>query len=324
MNDIYVLVEHRQGKLRDISLEMLTKGLQLAEKVGGQTIAVLLGSKVDDFANQLTGYSDKVLYIDDPLFADNNSDKYQKVLVELIKERKPYLIMIGNTNQGVDLAPALAVELEIPFIMDVTGVEFINGKLQMLRQFYQGKVNAEYNFRGEPPYLFTFREATQVVPNAFKAGTIEKVQSPLNEDTNYRKFLEYIEAKAGDIDITQSEILVGVGRGLKEEKNMSLIEDLAKAINADICGSRAAVDMGWLPYDRQVGTTGKTVRPKLYIAIGISGACQHLAALKGARNIIAINKDPNAPIFNVADYAIVDDMFKVVPKLTEKLKELRG
>jgi electron transfer flavoprotein alpha subunit len=153
---------------------------------------------------------------------------------------------------------------------------------------------------------------------------VEKIECPLKEDIPYRQFVEYIEAEVGDVDITQSEILVAVGRGLKEEKNMPLVEELAAVIKADLCGSRAAVDAGWLPHDRQVGTSGKTVKPKLYLAVGISGAFQHVAGMKGAKTVVAINKDPDAPIFNVAHYAIVDDLLKVVPKLTEKLKELKG
>ncbi len=324
MGDIFVLAEHRQGELRDISLEMLTKASELAPKMGGETVAVLIGSGVDSFAEKLAGYCEKVLYIDDSLFADYNSEKYQRVLVELINGYKPELVMIGHTTQGVDLAPALAVEMKMPFVSDVLWIEHVDGKPQPVRQYYQGKVNANFVFKGEAPYLITFREASLEVPDASKQGKVEKIESPLKEDIEYRRFIEYVEAEVGDVDITQSEILVAVGRGVREEKNMAMIEDLAKAINADICGSRAATDAGWLPHDRQVGTSGKTVKPKLYIAIGISGAFQHLAGMKSAKTIVAINKDPDAPIFTVADFAIVDDLFKVVPKMTEKLKELRG
>ncbi|MGI6317231.1 MAG: electron transfer flavoprotein subunit alpha/FixB family protein [Firmicutes bacterium] len=324
MGDIFVLAEHRQGELRDISLEMLTKASELAPKMGGEAVAVLIGSGVDSFAEKLAGYSDKVLYIDDPLFADYNSEKYQKVLVELLDSYKPEMVMIGHTTQGVDLAPALAVEKKMPFVADVIEIEHVDGKPRPVRQFYQGKVNADIAFKGDAPYLITFREATLEVPDASKQGKVEKIDSPLKEDIEYRRFIEYVEAEVGEVDITQSEILVAVGRGVREEKNMAMIEELAKAINADICGSRAATDAGWLPHDRQVGTSGKTVKPKLYIAIGISGAFQHLAGMKAAKTIVAINKDPEAPIFTVADFAIVDDLFKVVPKLTEKLIELRG
>jgi electron transfer flavoprotein alpha subunit len=324
MGTILVLAEHRQGSLRDISLEMLTKASQVAQQNGGDVVTLLLGSGADALADKLTGYSDKVLYADNPLFADFNAEKYQLALVELIKQHNPELVMIGHTTQGVDLAPALAVEMGMPFVSDVIEIEFADGKLQPVRQYYQGKVNANFAFKGEPPYLITFREATLEVPEPFKQGAIEKIDSPLKEDIEYRRFIEYVEAEVGDVDITQSEILVAVGRGVREEKNMAMIEELAGAIKADLCGSRAATDAGWLEHDRQVGTSGKTVKPKLYIAIGISGAFQHLAGMKGAKTIVAINKDPDAPIFSVADFAIIDDLFKVVPKLTEKLKELKG
>lgn len=324
MGDIFVLAEHRQGELREVTQEMLTKAAELAAELGGSAVAVLLGSGVDSFAETLAGYSDKVLYIDDPLFADYNSEKYQKVLVELVNQYKPELLMIGHTTQGVDLAPALAVEMKMPFVADVFDMQVADGKPQPVRQYYQGKVNANFAFKGEAPYLITFREASLEAAEPSKEGQIEKIDSPLKEDIEYRRFVEYLEAEVGDVDITQSEVLIAVGRGVKEDKNMVMIEELAEAINADLCGSRAATDAGWLPHDRQVGTSGKTVKPKLYIAIGISGAFQHIAGIKGSKTIVAINRDPDAPIFTVADFAIVDDLFKVVPKMAEKLKELRG
>ena len=324
MGNVFVLAEHRQGSLREISLEMLTVASQVAKQNGGEAVAILLGNGVDSLAEKLAGYSDKVLYVDDPLFADYNSEKYQRALVELIKQNNPELFIIGHTTQGVDLAPALAVEMSMPFVSDVIEVGFADGKMQPVRQYYQGKVNANFAFKGEPPYLITLREATVEIPEPSKQGAIEKIESPLKEDIEYRRFIEYVEAEVGDVDITQSEILVAVGRGIREDKNMPMIEELAKAMKADICGSRAATDAGWIPHDRQVGTSGKTVKPKLYVAIGISGAFQHLAGMKGAKTIVAINKDPDAPIFSVADFAIIDDLFKVVPKLTEKLNELKG
>ena len=324
MGNVLVLAEHRQGAMRDISLEMLAVASQLTQQTGGEVIALLLGAGVDGFAEKLAGYSDKVVYVDDPLFANFNAEKYQRVLADLIKQYNPELVMIGHTTQGVDIAPALAVEMGMPFITDVIKIEIADGKLQPVRSYYQGKVNANFAFKGEPPYLITFREATLEVPDASKKGAVEKIASPLKEDIDYRKFVEYVEAEVGDVDITQSEILVSIGRGIREDKNLPMIEELAKAIKADIAGSRAATDAGWLAHDRQVGTSGKTVKPKLYIAIGISGAFQHLAGMKGSKTIVAINKDPDAPIFSVADFAVIDDLFKVVPKLAEKLAELKG
>lgn len=324
MGNVLVLAEHRRGELRDITFEMLSLAPSLAKDLGGEVMVLLIGNDLDQMAEKIAGYGVKVLVVDDPLFADYNSDKYQKVISAVIDDYKPKLVMLGQTAQGVDLAPALAVEKKLPFVADVVGLEVEDGVLKATRQLYSGKVNAQIAFKPADTYLVTIREAAFEAPEPAAAGTIEKIDSPLKEDLDYRKFVEYIEAEVGDVDITQSEILVGIGRGLKEDKNLPIAEELAEVIKADLCGSRAACDAGWLPSDRQVGTSGKTVKPKLYLCMGISGAFQHVAGIKGAKTIVAINKDPNAPIFAEADYAIIDDLHKVVPKLTEKLKELKG
>lgn len=324
MGKILVLAEHRQGALRDISYEMMAVAPKLAEQMGGEVTVLLIGSGMDDLVTKMVAFGVNVLVIDDPLFKDFNADKYHKVLSALIDDLKPAVVMTGHTAQGVDFMPALAVEKKLPFVADAIDLEFKDGTLKATRQLYSGKVNAVLAFKPAETYLLTFREGAVEAPEASGSGSVEKVDSPLKEDLNYRKFVEYVEAEVGDVDITQSDILVAVGRGLKEDKNLPVIEELAKAIKADIAGSRAATDAGWIPHDRQVGTSGKSVKPKLYVAMGISGAFQHLAGMKGAKTVVAINKDPEAPIFTVADYAIVEDMFKIVPKLTEKLKELKG
>jgi len=324
MGDVFVIAEHRQGELRDVTWEMMTLANEVAPQAGGQVVTVLLGSGLDDFANKLSGVSDKVLCVDDPLLENFSGEKHQKVLSALLDEHKPLITMIPHTAEGVDYAPALAVEKGFPYLTELVALKVEGGKPVAERQYYQGKVNAEFSFKDADSYLFTIREAAFEPMEPSKQGSVEKVDSPLKEDVEYRKFVDYVEAEVGDVDITQSEILVGIGRGIREDKNMPDMEELANAIGADMCGSRAAVDAGWLPHDRQVGTSGKSVKPKLYLALGISGAFQHVAGIKGAKTIVAINKDPNAPIFAEADYAIVDDLFKVVPKLTEKLKEEKG
>ncbi|NLA12028.1 MAG: electron transfer flavoprotein subunit alpha/FixB family protein [Firmicutes bacterium] len=324
MGNVLVLAEHRQGELRDITFEMLTLAPSVAEALGGEITVLLLGNEIDQMAEKIAGYGVKVLVVDDPLFADYNSDKYQKVLSALIDDLKPKLVMVGQTAQGADLAPALAVEKNLPYLSDIVGLEVEDGAIKVTRQFYSGKVNARYAFKPADTALVAVREAAFEAAAPSAAGAVEKIDSPLKEDLDYRKFVEYIEAEIGDVDITQSEILVGIGRGLKEDKNLPLAEELAAVMKADLCGSRAACDAGWLPSDRQVGTSGKTVQPKLYLCMGVSGAFQHVAGIKGAKTIVAINKDPNAPIFAEADYAIIDDLHKVVPQLTEKLKELKG
>ncbi len=320
MKDIFVLLEHRRGEMRDISVEMLCG----AAKLGGSVVAVLLGKDVDAFAEKAATYADKVLYVNDAMFENYNAELYQKALSALIKENGPGLVLIGNTAQGVDLAPALAIELGAPLVTDVTAVEMDGDKPKPTRQFYGGKLDAHLSMKDAELSILTIREATFTAEDPSKSGEIVKVDNPVAEDVSYRVFVEYVEPEVGDVDITQSAFLVGVGRGIREDKNMPVVEELAEAIGADLAASRAVVDAGWLPSDRQVGISGKTVKPKLYLAVGISGAFQHVTGMKGSEVIVAINKDPDAPIFGMADYGIVDDLFKVLPKLVEKIKESKG
>lgn len=324
MGDILVLAEHRCGKLRDVSLEMLTAAHQIASELEGQVTAVLLGSGVDSMAETLADYSNKVLYIDDPLFENYNGEMYQIVMAELIKKANPELVLVAHTAQGVDMAPALAVQMKMPYVADVFSLNAADGILKPMRSYYQGKLNADFALKGKPPYLLTVRESSFVICPPVGRGIIEKTDSPLKEEIKYRRFIEYLEAAVGDVDITKADILVSVGRGIKEPKNLEMIEELAVALGATVSASRAVVDAGWILQERQVGTSGKTVKPKVYLAIGISGAFEHVAGMKGSKTVIAINKDPNAPIFSVADYGIVDDLFQVVPKLIEKIKELKA
>ncbi len=209
-------------------------------------------------------------------------------------------------------------------VTDVTALEMDGDKPKPTRQFYGGKLDAHMVMKDADLYVLTVREATFQAAEPSKSGEIVKVANPVTDDLSSRKFLEYVEPVAGDVDITQSALLVGVGRGIREDKNLPIMEELAAAIGADLAASRAVVDAGWLPSDRQVGISGKTVKPKLYLAVGISGAFQHVTGMKGSDVIIAINKDPDAPIFGIAQYGIVDDLLKVVPALTEKIKELKG
>ena len=320
MSDIFVLAEHRQGELREVTLELLT----LAGELGGNVVAVLLGSGVDDFATKIAGYADKVIVVDDPMFANFNAMAYQAALVELIKKDKPGLMLVGNTSQGVDLVGSLAVELEVPFTTDAVAVSMEGDKPVVTRQYYGGKINGTINFKDADTYVVGVREAAIPAGEGGKSGEVTKVDNPVTAEITARKFLEYVEAAIGDVDITQSTLLVSIGRGIREDKNMPMIEELAGLMGADISGSRAVVDAGWLPTDRQVGISGKTVKPKLYLALGISGAFQHVTGMKGSDLIVAVNKDPDAPIFQYADFGIVNDLLKVVPALIDKLKEIKG
>jgi len=325
MGEIFVLAEHRRGEIRDITFEMLTKGRELAEKTNTELTAVILGKDIKEHAKTLSEYAKKVLLIEDPKLENFNSDAYQKVLSHLIKERKPLLTMIGHTSYGVELAPSLAVSLDIPLATDCIDIKFENEALTVTRQMYGGKVNVEAVLRKAESYLVTVRQAAfQAKKEEPMNGEIIEVPSPIAEETPRKRFVEYVLPPPGGVDITAADVIVAIGRGIKDESNIPVAEELAKTLGGVLACSRPIVDKGWLPSDRQVGTSGKTVKPKLYIALGISGAFQHVLGMKNSDLIIAVNKDPNAPIFSVADYGIVDDLFKVVPVLTNKLKELKG
>ena len=322
---IFVLAEHRMGELRDITFEMLTKGHELAQQLGVELTAVLLGHGVDNMAEELAKWANRVIYVDDELLRDFNADAYQAVLAHLIRERKPVLTMIGHTAYGTDMAPSLAVELGLPIATDCIDLCFEDGRLCVVRQMYGGKVNVRGRLKEAESYIVTVRQAA-FQPGEYGplGGQVERVESPLKEAPPGRRFIELITPPPGEVDITAADIIVSVGRGIKDKENLPMIEELARLLGGVVACSRPIVDKGWLPKERQVGSSGRTVKPKLYLAIGISGAFQHVVGMKDSELIIAINKDPKAPIFRFSDYGIVDDLFKVVPELIKQLKELKG
>ena len=324
MKEIIVLAEHRRGELRDVTWEMLSKGRQLAESIGAEIGVALLGNGVNPLADVLRSKAHRVFLIEDQRLEVYNSETYEKVLTQLIIERKPLLTLIGHTAMGMDFAPALAAHLKMPLATDCIGIDPAAEAFSLTRQLYGGKVNATVSFLKKGPYMVTVRSgAFPVLEKEALPGEMVKLPSPLTDEGLAKRFLQYVEAAVGEVDITQADILVSVGRGIKEVENIRMVKELADAIGATLSCSRPVVDKKWLPKDRQVGTSGKTVIPKVYVAIGISGAFQHIAGMKGAGTVIAINKDPKAPIFGVATYGIVADLFKIVPVLKDKVKELR-
>ena len=324
MKEIIVIAEHRRGELRDITWEMLSKGRQLAESTGSELGVALLGKGVGPIAEALKPKANRVFFIEDERLEFFNSETYEKVLIQLITERKPILTLIGHTATGMDFAPSLAVRLKIPLATDCIGID-ANGEIfSLTRQIYSGKVNAGVSFLKKGPYMITVSSgAFPVVEKSSLPGEMVQFPSPLTDEGLAKRFIQYMEAAVGDVDITQADILVSIGRGIKEAENIPLVKELADSLGGVLSCSRPVVDKKWLPKDRQVGTSGKTVKPKVYIAIGISGAFQHIAGMKGAGTVIAINKDPKAPIFGVAQYGIVADLFKIVPVIKEKIKQLK-
>ena len=321
MGGIFVLAEHRQGELRDVTFEMLGKGQELAGAMDEPLTAVLLGHSVDGFATELAKQASQVLVVEDERLEHFNSAAYQQVLAHLITGRKPSLVLIGHSACGMDLAPSLATQLDLPLVTDCVGLEFDDGQLFAVREMYGGKVSARVAFSQADTYMATVRQAAFPFEEGEPlGGEIIAVDSPLTEEIKSKRFIEYVEAAVGEVDISQADVVVAVGRGIKEEDNMSLVERLAEALGGVLAGSRPVVDAGWLPPDRQVGQSGRTVKPKLYLAVGISGASQHVVGMRASSTIVAINKDPDAPIFKVAHYGIVDDLLKVVPALTAQLE----
>ncbi|NIN52924.1 MAG: electron transfer flavoprotein subunit alpha/FixB family protein [Nitrososphaeria archaeon] len=324
MRTLLVLAEHRMGELRDITFEMLTKGRQLAKDKGTRLTTLLLGCELNGFADKLAEHADRVLVVEDKKLRNFNAEAYQKTIANIIKKHKPLLTMIGHTGFGLDLAPSLAVELKMPLATGCIDLGFEDEGLVVFRQMYGGKVTAKASLQRSEGYLVTIQPASFEVEEAQPMkGEIVPVESPLEEKVERRRFIEYVEPPKGEVDITDADILVSVGRGIKDEENIEVISELAEALGGVLACSRPVIDKGWLPKDRQVGSSGKTVKPKLYIAIGISGAFQHVLGMKDSELIVAINRDSKAPVFNVADYGIVDDLFKLVPELVNKIHELK-
>lgn len=321
MSEIFVLVEHRQGKIRDITYEMMGLGENLANQKGTSLTAILLGYEIKSLAEDLSTRGSKVLVVEDENLKNFNSVFYQQTLSSLISKYQPFLLLIGHSAFGMDLAPSLSMEMDFPLVTDCIGLSFEDGKLKATRSIYGGKVNASISLKESKGYIATIRPGVFApkTPGEKKGGIIME-PSPPKGTADIKKFIEYIEAPITGEDITQAEILVSVGQGIGGPEHIPMFEELAKNLGGTIACSRPVVDRNWLPKERQVGISGKTVKPKIYIAVGISGAFQHVTAMQGSDTIIAINKDPRAPIFSVADYGIVDDFQNVIPILKEKIK----
>ena len=326
MVKIFVLAEHRQGQIRDITYEMLTKAREIAEKTNKELTAIILGNNIAEHAKALTEYAKTVILIQDPKLENFNSEAYKKILTKLITEHKPSLVMMGHTSYGIELAPRLATALNTPLATDLIDLGFEDDTLTITRQMYGGKVNVKAKARKAETYMVTIRQATFTAqkPATPANGQITEQPSPLTEEIAEKRFIQYVLPPPGGVDITAAEKLVGIGRGIKDQANMPQVEELANTLGAVLACSRPIVDKGWLPNDRQVGSSGKTVKPKLYISLGISGAFQHVLGMKSSDLIIAVNKDPKAPIFSFADYGIIEDLFKIVPPLKNKINEVKA
>ena len=321
---ILVVTEHRQGKWNNASFETLAAAQQIAGATSSAVSAVVLGRGVSTFADELANKMiAEVLVVDHELLDQYTPDGYCIALKQVIESAKPDLVLFPHTYQVRDFAPKLAAMLGKGMIGDCIGYRNENGKLVFVRQMFQGKTVADVTFQGAGPWFASFQagafRADQVRETKDGKRPIVPVTVVLKAEQIRTKPLELFKEAKSAVDLTQAPLIVAIGRGIKAPENIPLAEAVAKAMGAEIAASRPICDEGWLPMERQIGSSGQTVAPKLYLALGISGAIQHVVGMKGARTIVAINKDQNAPIFEIADYGVVGDIFEIMPALTEEL-----
>jgi electron transfer flavoprotein alpha subunit len=315
MTDVLAVTEHRRGELRDVSYEMITAGRELASELGGDLHLAVISGDVDAFAEDLNREGVDAIHTVDH-GEEFNHDVYAQAIPQLFEAAGAGVLLMPNSVNGLDYAPAVADELELPLVTDAVALDGAD-VTEVTREQYGGKVETTYDVDSES-YAITVRPAEW--PTAENGGDAEVAPADIDidEDAIGSEVTGFEEVGGGDVDITEADVLVSVGRGIEEEENIVLVEELAETLGATLSSSRPIVDNGWLPKNRQVGQSGKVVTPDVYIAIGISGAVQHVAGMKGADTIVAINTDPNAPIYDLADYGIVDDLFDVVPELIEE------
>ena len=312
---VLAVAEHRRGEVRDVSFELVTAGRRLADDLGAELHLLVVGGDVDGFAEDLDRDGvDTIHTVDDG--EEFNHGVQTAAIEQLHAELDPAALLAPNSVNGLDYAPAVAGRLDLPLVTDVVDFE-VDGALEVTREQYGGKVETTYDLDADQ-YAVTIRPAEWPKAESTGDATVEPFDADIDDDAIGATVNGFEEVGGGDVDITEADVLVSVGRGIDEEENIPLIEELADTLGATLSSSRPIVDNGWLPKNRQVGQSGKVVTPDVYIAIGISGAVQHVAGMKGADTIVAINTDPNAPIYDIADYGIVDDLFDVVPELIDQ------
>jgi electron transfer flavoprotein alpha subunit len=321
---ILVIAEQRDGKLNRASWESIAGAQQLAGTTGLPVSVAIAGSGVEAVARELAAAAvGEVVTIEHEALAAYTADGYTAALQAALSELTPAYVVLPHTYQTRDFAPKLAARLDRAIITDVTAVKSAGGHPRFVRPMFQGKLSAEVVPQGQAPHFVTFQIGAFRADSAQRGETAASVRAlsvSIDAATIRQKPEAAFQEARQAVDLTQAERIVSVGRGIKEQANIALAKELADALGAELAASRPICDAGWLPMERQVGSSGQTVAPKLYLALGISGAIQHLVGMKGASTIVAINKDPDAPIFEVADYGIVGDLFEVVPALTAALK----
>lgn len=325
--DVWVIVEHQHGAPKKISLELLGRARGLAGELGSKAVAFVAGAGVEEVAKTLGSRGADVVYVaDHPLLSTYTTDGYAGVLGDALHREAPSVVLIGSTALGRDLAPRVAARLGVGVVTDCASLEFRNGHLVATRPTLTRKAIGTMRFTGEGIRIAVVLPAVYPVPPAEQGRTAEIRTWPVAlEATKIRTKVREVRAiERETVPLTEADIVVSGGRGLRGPENFALLDDLARTLGAAVGSSRPPVDSGWVPHDYEIGQTGKTVSPQVYIACGISGAPQHLAGMSGSKYIVAVNKDINAPIFQVADLGVVGDLFEIIPKLTEAVRKAKA
>ncbi len=325
-NEIWVLAEHQDGRVKKIAFELLSAAIEFSKKTGQEVAVLLLGKGIDESVKSLTPFADKVYVIDDPSFTPYTSDAYLMSIASLVKEQQPSILLGGATSTGKDLFPRLAMHLRTGYVPDCTGLSIEeNGRLIARRPLFGGKVFAEMAFSEARPWMATVRNnAFLVNEKPDRSAKVISVSPHIDPSLLKKKVAGFEKAAGTKLDITEADIVVAAGRGIKAPENFKLIEDLADVLNGSVGTTRATVDEGWRDLKDQIGKSGKNISAKLYMAFGISGAIHHVLGIGTCKTVVAVDTDPNALIFNYADYGIAGDLFQIVPALTEELKKVLG
>lgn len=325
--NVWVLAEQRNGKIMNVAYEILGAARRLADKKNCEVCAALIGDKVEHLAGGLIHHgADKVYVVENPLLNLYTTDAYTNVMERIIKDFNPEILLYSATTIGRDLAPRVASRVHTGLTADCTGLDIDeDGLLLQIRPAFGGNLMATIKCPDKRPQMATVRPGVmeKLMPDVNRKGEVIRFDVNINDEDIRAKVIKVVKEAKHAVNLEEAKIIVSGGRGLKSPDGFKLIEELADALGGVVGASRAAVDSGWISSDHQVGQTGKTVRPELYVACGISGAIQHLAGMNGSRTIVAINKDPNAPIFKVADYGIVGDLYKIIPMIIDEIKSER-
>lgn len=319
--DILVVLENSLGKMHRMSIEAIAAGQSLGKELGLSVGALAYGKNSSTLSESASAYDLKeILLVNNEVLETYTSDGYAEAVTQIIKTVNPKYVIVGHTYQVRDIFPKVSGKLRRPFVSDVTGFTVENGSPVFLRQVFGAKLAAEVTVNNDGPVIVSFQSAAfQGEQAAAGSASVKEASVAISADQIKMRSEEPFQEDAGGVDLSSAEKIVSVGRGIGKEENIPLIKDLASALKAELACSRPIVDASWLPSTHQVGSSGQTVSPKLYLALGISGAIQHMVGMKGSKSIIAINKDPEAPIFEIADFGVVGDILEIVPKLTEAI-----